>query len=63
MSDKKKAILLRISPDLWDSLNGWAQVELRSLNAQIEYVLREAVRKRMGRKAAPRDPPAPSGGS
>ena len=44
--DKKKAILLRISPELWDALNVWARDELRSVNAQIEYVLREAARKR-----------------
>jgi len=50
MSDKRKAILLRLPPDLWEKLNGWAQDELRSLNAQIEYVLREAVRKRRGEK-------------
>ena len=43
---EKKAILLRISPELWDSLNRWARDELRSVNAQIEYVLRDAVRRR-----------------
>lgn len=46
--DKKKAILLRISPELWNALNVWARDELRSLNAQVEYVLREAVRRRRG---------------
>ncbi len=50
MNDKKKAILLRISPELWESLNGWARDELRSLNAQIEFILREAVRRRTGRR-------------
>ena len=44
----KKSILLRINPDLWNDLNRWASDELRSLNAQIEYVLREAVRKHKG---------------
>jgi len=43
---KKKSILLRINPDLWQDLNAWSQDELRSLNGQIEYVLREAVRQR-----------------
>lgn len=43
---KKKSILLRINPELWQDLNAWSQDELRSLNAQIEYVLREAVRQR-----------------
>jgi hypothetical protein len=42
----KKSILLRINPDLWNDLNRWANDELRSVNAQIEYLLREAVRKR-----------------
>ncbi len=45
MADKK-SILLRISPELWEQLNRWARDDLRSLNAQIEFVLREAVRRR-----------------
>ncbi|HVP12493.1 MAG TPA: hypothetical protein VMV94_15060 [Phycisphaerae bacterium] len=44
----KKAILLRIPPDLWEQLNRWARDDLRSLNAQIEFILREAVRRRAG---------------
>jgi len=48
---EKKAILLRIAPDLWEQLNRWAQDDLRSLNAQIEFVLREAARKRTGRES------------
>lgn len=59
MADTRKAILLRISPELWAGLNRWAAAELRSLNAQIEYVLREAVRKREGRLEEPRQEPAP----
>ena len=47
MADRK-AFLLRLPPDLMDVLNRWARDDLRSLNAQIEYVLREAVRKRRG---------------
>ncbi|MCK4342845.1 MAG: Arc family DNA-binding protein [Phycisphaerae bacterium] len=46
MAEKKKAILLRIPSDLSDALHRWAQDELRSVNAQIEYLLREALRKR-----------------
>ncbi|MCE2433209.1 MAG: Arc family DNA binding domain-containing protein [Candidatus Latescibacteria bacterium] len=42
-------MLLRINPKLWQDLNAWAQDELHSLNGQIEYVLREAVRKRKKR--------------
>ncbi len=45
---EKKSILLRISPELWEQLNRWAKDDLRSLNAQIEFILREAT-KRGGR--------------
>ena len=47
---QKKAIILRIDPKLWKDLNIWAKDELRSLNGQVEYVLREAVKKRTGEK-------------
>ncbi len=43
---EKKPVILRIDPKLWDALNEWAKDELRALNAQIEYILREQVRKR-----------------
>ena len=46
---QKKAIILRIDPKLWEDLNIWAKDELRSLNGQVEYVLREAVKKRKGK--------------
>ena len=45
----RKAFLLRLSPELHAELRGWANQELRSLNAHIEWLLREAVRKRRGR--------------
>ncbi len=45
---ERKAFLLRLSPELFDELRAWANQELRSLNAHIEYVLREAVRRRRG---------------
>jgi hypothetical protein len=48
MADKK-AFLLRIDPSLWADLEGWAQDELRSVNGQIEFLLRAAVQKRKGR--------------
>jgi hypothetical protein len=44
--DPKKSFLLRIDPELWKELEAWAQDELRSVNGQIEYVLKQAVRKR-----------------
>ena len=43
---QKKAIILRLDPELWKDLNIWAKDELRSLNGQVEYILRDAVRKR-----------------
>jgi hypothetical protein len=46
VSKKKKAILLRIPDELSEALQRWAYDDLRSLNAQIEYLLREAVRTR-----------------
>lgn len=45
MATDKKAYPLRISVDVLDALQRWADDELRSANAQIEYVLREALRK------------------
>lgn len=43
---ERKSYLLRLPPDLLDDLNRWAADELRSVNAQIEFILREAMRKR-----------------
>jgi hypothetical protein len=42
---ERKTFLLRISPDLYAALEKWAADELRSVNAQIEYLLTEAVRR------------------
>lgn len=44
MNDKK-AYPLRVNAQVLDAMQRWADDELRSLNAQIEYVLREALRK------------------
>ena len=46
--EERKPFLLRISPELWKELEAWAQDELRSVNGQIEYLLRQAVLKRKG---------------
>ncbi len=50
----RKPFLLRIEPDLYQALEAWAQQELRSVNGQIEYLLRQAVRihKKMGSEPA-----------
>lgn len=45
----RKAFLLRIDPKLHEQLERWASDELRSVNGQIEYLLRQAVLKRTGR--------------
>jgi hypothetical protein len=45
-SGERKPFLLRIPPDLWKELEKWAGDELRSVNGQIEYLLRQAVVKR-----------------
>ncbi len=45
MSADKKAYPLRINAEVLNAVQRWADDELRSLNAQIEYVLREALRK------------------
>jgi hypothetical protein len=48
---QKKSFLLRIDAELWKALDRWAQEELRSVNGQIEYILREAILKKYGKKA------------
>ena len=44
----RKPFLLRIDQQLWEDLEAWAQDELRSVNGQIEYLLKQAVLKRKG---------------
>lgn len=44
--DERKAFLLRIPPGLWKEIESWAQDELRSVNGQIEYLLKQAVNQR-----------------
>ncbi len=51
-SEERKAFLLRIDPALWTDLEAWAADELRSVNGQIEYLLRQAVQKRKRTQAA-----------
>ncbi len=45
-SPDKKAFLLRIDPLLWAELERLAAAELRSVNAQVEFLLREALARR-----------------
>jgi hypothetical protein len=51
MSEKKK-FLLRLDGDIYASLEKWAADDLRSVNAQIEFLLKDAVRKAGRLKAA-----------
>ena len=45
----KKSFLLRVDPDLWSEIERLAAAELRSVNAQVEYLLRDAVKVRTGK--------------
>jgi len=55
MSEKKR-FLLRLDSEVYEALERWAAGELRSVNSQIEYLLREAL-VRSGRLAAANQPP------
>jgi hypothetical protein len=61
----RKSFLLRISPELYEGLEHWAADELRSANAQIEYLLTDAVRRAGRERKAPRTSkdPAVRGGA
>jgi len=54
-SPDRKPFLLRIPPDLWRDIEKWAADDLRSVNGQIEFILRQAVAKRKKEQ-----PPPPS---
>lgn len=58
MSSKpKKAYPLRLDPEIYAALERWAADEFRSVNAHMEYLLREALRKAGRLKGRP-EPPA-----
>jgi len=56
---ERKSILLRIDPGLWTDIDAWARDEMRSINGQIEYLLKQAVigRKRQRAKETLLTPP------
>jgi hypothetical protein len=54
----KKAFLLRVDPALWAELERLAQSDLRSVNGEIEFLLRDALARR---GIAPRQPAVPAG--
>jgi len=49
---QRKPFLLRLDPAIHEALQAWADSELRSINGQIEYLLRKAIRE-AGRLPAP----------
>jgi hypothetical protein len=56
-SPDRKSFLLRIDPQLWAEIERLAAAELRSANAQVEFLLRDALRARgHGRQSAPTRP-------
>jgi hypothetical protein len=59
MADRK-SFLLRIDAELWAGLEAWAQDELRSVNGQIEFLLRQAVQKRKGAQASRTEEASPA---
>jgi hypothetical protein len=60
-SPEKKAFLLRIDPAVWAEIERLAAAELRSANAQVEYLLRDALRARgAAPKATPKESAPPS---
>ena len=58
---EKKAFLLRLDPAVWAALDRLADAELRSVNAQIEFLLRDALARR-GIKPRRPAPPADDAG-
>ncbi|MBR2835118.1 MAG: Arc family DNA-binding protein [Coriobacteriales bacterium] len=41
----RKQYPLRIDPEVWDAVQAWADDEFRSVNAQVEWILRDALRR------------------
>jgi hypothetical protein len=58
---ERKPFLLRIDAALWADIERWAAEELRSANGQVEYLLREAVRKRKSGMSQGDAPPRTQG--
>ena len=59
-SEDRKAFLLRIDSKLWAELEAWAGDELRSVNGQIEFLLRQAVQQHRKRQLDGGSPQAPA---
>jgi len=63
VADEKKGFLLRLPPPVFEELRRWAEQDMRSINGQIEWLLREALRQRLGHDPlTPPKKPRRSGG-
>lgn len=60
----RRSFLLRVDPDVLDAVQRWATDDLRSLNGQIEFLLRKSLRDagRLRKPTAPAEPPTPDTG-
>lgn len=54
-SPNKKHTLIRIDPTVYDAVQRWANDDMRSFNAQVEFLLKEALKKAGRKPAAPRN--------
>ena len=52
MADEEKKFLLRLPPRVFEELRRWAEQDMRSINGQIEWLLRQALIERLGRDPA-----------
>lgn len=57
---RRKQYPLRIDPTVWEAIERWAADDMRSANGQVEWILREALR-RAGRLPSKSDAPAKDG--
>ena len=56
---ERKSFPLRIDPRLFDELEAWAQQDMRSVNGQIEFILKQAAQRRRREQNADHLPPVP----
>ena len=58
--DERKSFLIRVDGGLLNEVRRWADDELRSLNGQIEFILRQALKERGRVKKSPEEPESPT---
>ncbi|MCM3749090.1 hypothetical protein M3223_17170 [Paenibacillus pasadenensis] len=61
MAKERKSFPLRLDPEIYQAVEQWAGDEFRSVNAHIEFLLREALRKSGRLKRGPAPPPEAAG--